>query len=230
MKKTLVLSLGGSLLYENGSLNARALREKARAVAAAAQRVSIAVVVGGGTKARTYAEAARAQRKSEFEADEAAIHATRENARAFAKALFETGGAHAVYVDDFHKAVELLRRGFTPVMGGQMPGLTTDACSVLLAELARASRVVNASNVDGVYNKDPKLKGARRFPRLTHEKLVALAAAQDARRAGQHFVFDLLACKLAARSRIRLDFVDGRDAAKLEAVLEGRKSGGTTVS
>ena len=229
MKKIVVLSLGGSLLYENGALSHAALREKARAVARAAQRVSIAVVVGGGAKARAYAEAARTQRKSEFEADEAAIRATRENARAFAKTLFETG-THAVYVEDFHKAADLLRRGFVPVMGGQMPGLTTDACAVLLAELTRASRVVNASNVDGVYNKDPKLKGARQFPRLTHEKLVQLAAAQDARRAGQHFVFDLLACKLAARSKIRIDFVDGRDAEQFELALEGKKSGGTVVN
>lgn len=185
--------------------------------------------MGGGAKARAYAQAARKQGKSEFEADEEAIQATRENARAFARALFENG-EHAVYCEEFHKAAELLRRGFIPVMGGQLPGLTTDACSVLLAELLRASRVVNASVVDGVYNKNPTLKGARRFPRLSHDKLVALAAAQDARKAGQHFVFDLLACKIAARSKVRLEFVDGRDAVLLEAVLEGKKRGGTIVS
>lgn len=228
-RRAVVLSLGGSLLYENGALSHAALKQKAGAVARAAERVSLAVVVGGGVKARAAANAARERGASEFEADEAAIAATRENARVFAKTLFQDFGVHAVYVDDFHKAADLLHRGFTPVMGGQLPGLTTDACSVLLAELTRASRVVNASVVDGVYNKDPKLKGARKFPRLTHEKLVALAAAQDARRAGQHFVFDLLACKIAARSRVRIDFVDGRDAAQFELALEGRKHKGTIV-
>jgi uridylate kinase len=229
-KPAIVLSLGGSLLYEGNALSQTALQEKASAVARASRRSAapLAVLVGGGTKARQRANDARSRGASEFEADEAAIAATRENARAFARALFERG-VHAVYCEDFHKAAELLQRGFVPVMGGQLPGLTTDACAVLLAELARAERVVNATNVSGVYNKDPKLKDARKFPRLSHEKLVALAAAQDAREPGQHFVFDLLACKLAARSKIRVDFVDGRDARNIEFALEGRKHGGTTV-
>ena len=185
--------------------------------------------MGGGAKSRAYAEDARQRGASEFEADEEAIRATRENARVFAKTLFELG-AHAVYCEDLHKAANLMQRGFIPVMGGQMPGLTTDACAVLLAELTRAVRVVNASNVDGVYDRDPKLKGARRFARLSHEKLVAIAAAQDARRAGQHFIFDLLACKIAARSKIRVEFVDGRDAERIELALEGKKHGGTIVA
>ncbi|MEM0475232.1 MAG: UMP kinase [Candidatus Norongarragalinales archaeon] len=228
LKKTVVLSLGGSLLYENGVYSENAAREKAIAVARASKKISLGIVVGGGAKARQKANDARSRGASEFEADEAAIIATRENARAFARALLEAG-VRAVYCEEFHKAADLLARGFTPVMGGQLPGLTTDSCAVLLAELTRAARVVNATNVDGVYNKNPELKGARRFARLSHEKLVALAAAQDARKPGQHFVFDVLACKLAARSKIRIDFVDGRNAKEFKLALEGGKHGGTIV-
>ena len=55
---------------------------------------------------------------------------------------------------------------------------------------------------------------------MTHEELIALAVKSDERRAGTNFVFDLIACKLAARSKIELRFVDGWDLVELKKALK----------
>jgi len=99
---------------------------------------------------------------------------------------------------------------------------------VLFAELLGAKRVVNVSNVDGVYTADPKKnKHARLIKRMTHGQLVALAVKSDSRKARENFVFDLVAAKLAARSKITVQFSSVKNLAK--ALLK-KSFGGTTVA
>lgn len=218
-----VLSLGGSLLYEKNRFNTTFVKKIGVLLA---KQKKLAVVVGGGVRARKAANAVRARGKTEFFADEAAIKATRWNARAIAKAI----GSRAVFARAFEDAVRAIASSKIPVMGGVLPGLTTDAVAVLLAERLSARRVINASDVDGVYSIDPKKSlRAKKFPRLTHKQLVALAVEQDSREAGANFIFDLVACKLAARSSIRLEFVNGRNLEELGHALKGVKHSGTIV-
>ncbi|OIO26836.1 hypothetical protein COX86_02010 [Candidatus Micrarchaeota archaeon CG_4_10_14_0_2_um_filter_60_11] len=213
-----VISLGGSLLYDDkGAVNRGYLKRIAPLLKGSA------IVVGGGSLARRYAERARAKTHSEFWADRAAIKATRENARLVARAC---GGK---YCKAFDAALAVWRRGGTPVMGGMIEGLTTDADAVLLAECLGEKRLVNASKVAGIYDRDPSKKGAKMFKKMTHAQLAAFAARFDERKARTNFPFDLVACKLAARSKIRVDFVDGRNPSRLRSVLAGRAAGGTVV-
>ena len=212
----LVVSFGGSLLYNGEKIN----REYVEAVAPLLK--GKAVVVGGGILAKKYAEKARKETKNEFFADRAAIRATRINAAVVAA---ELGEKVCLSFDD---AAFVASRGGTPVMGGMMEGLTTDSISVLLAERLGAKRVVNLSRVAGIYDRDPKEKGARLFKRLTHKQLIALANKFDERKARTNFPFDLIACKLAARSKIRVDFADGRELRNVRDALSGKKAG-TTV-
>ncbi|MBS3070278.1 hypothetical protein J4220_02105, partial [Candidatus Micrarchaeota archaeon] len=65
--------------------------------------------------------------------------------------------------------------------------------------------------------------------RLSHDALVGLAMRFDSRKARENFVFDVVACKLAARSKISLSFVSSNPV-ELEKALEGRKFSGTIVS
>jgi len=182
------------------------------------------VVVGGGILARRYADEARKKTGNEFWADRAAIRATRENARITAKAC---GGKYCETLDE---ALAARKRGLQPVMGGMLEGLTTDSDAVLLAECLGEKRLVNLSRVSGIYDCNPSKKGARLFKRMTHSQLVALASKFDERKARTNFPFDLVACKLAARSKIRIDFVDGRDLAEVRKALQGKPHLGTVVA
>ncbi|VVB68066.1 Uridylate kinase [Candidatus Norongarragalina meridionalis] len=209
----LVVSLGGSLLYEGEKINC------AYVAAIAPLLKGKAVVVGGGILARKYADKARKETKNEFFADRAAIRATRINAAIVAAELNER------VCTTFDDAALVASRGGTPVMGGMMEGLTTDSVSVLLAERLGAKSVLNLSKVAGIYDRDPSKKGARLLKKLTYPQLIALATKFDERKARTNFPFDLVACKLAARSKIRVDFADGRDLKGVRAALAGKTAG-----
>ena len=222
MQKT-VVSLGGSTLYSGKGLDQRFISRACKAFKEYASKGNqLVVVVGGGALARKTAYEARSQGLSDYYADKAAIEATRENADLVLLALGNAGAGVVTGVDE---ALPLLRAGKIVVSGGMHPGLTTDSVSVLFAEAIGADRVVNVSNVDGVYDSDPREnKRAKRFDEMTHEQLVALAVKSDDRKARANFVFDLVACKLAARSKVTCVFASKQ---KFESVENAQ---GTVVS
>lgn len=186
----------------------------------------LAIVVGGGSLAKKYCEQQRAKGVNDFFADRAAIRATVENAKTLAKAL----GAGAKVADSFDDAFLALKKGKIAVGHGLLEGITTDTVSVLLAERLNAARVVNVSKVEAVYDSDPaKNPNAKRFDSMTHAELVALATKQDARNARTNFPFDLIACKIAARSNIPVHFVDGRKLGEVERAVRGLAHKGTVV-
>ncbi|MBI4975444.1 UMP kinase, partial [Candidatus Peregrinibacteria bacterium] len=62
------------------------------------------------------------------------------------------------------------------VIGGTIPGITTDTDSVLLAEALKAQRLVNISNTDAIYDSNPKTNpNAKKFSSLGYEQLIDLA-------------------------------------------------------
>ncbi len=188
----------------------------------------VVVVVGGGKRASEYAQKARAATHSEFFADREAIKATRENAALLVKEIGKRAYPRVVMEPD--EAAEALEKNLVPVSGGFLEGITTDACSVIVAERVGASSVVNVSHAAGVYDKDPREhEDAKKFRTMTHNELSELAYRHDHRLARTNFVFDLVACKLAQRSNITVHFVSGTDLSQVEAAIFGKPHGGTVV-
>lgn len=222
-----VLSVGGSLLNP-GKPDLKFIRELALLIKRLRRRHVIAVVCGGGAPAREQASAVRKLGGSEFLADKTAILSTRSNALLLVAALGED--AHPFVAENFNQAALALNSGKVVVMGGTIPGITTDTDATLLAELIGARRIVNLSNTDGIYTADPKLdRSARKLSRMSFTQLVQLASQHDERMAGTRFIFDVIACKLIARSRIETHFVYGKNLADVERAVEGRRHSGTVV-
>jgi len=224
-----VLSIGGSSIIPDGKPDLAFLRALSALIKKS--KNSFGILCGGGTLARVYASAARELGASEYEADSIAIRSTRQNAALLLAALKSAGvDVHGRVIDDFELAKEPARENKAVVMGGTIPGITTDTDSVLLAEAVGAGRLVNVSNVDAIYDSDPrKNPNAKRYVKMGYEELIALASQSDKRMAGTNFVFDLLACKLIARSKIETHFVSYKKMDDLEAAIEGKKHGGTVV-
>lgn len=223
----IVLSLGGSLVNTEHGIDTGYL-ERIRGIIARDEN-SFGIVVGGGYGARKKARRLRERGAGEFECDEAAIRITWKNA----KAVIDTLGtaAHAKVIKDFYRARRLAKNNRIIVMGGTIPGITTDADSVLLAEAIGAKRLVNISNVDAIYDSDPNGNpAARKYAKLGYEELIGLVIKNDKRTAGTNFVFDLLACRLLARSKIEAHFVSGKNLHDVENAINGKPHGGTVVS
>lgn len=222
----IVLSVGGSLMCP-GEPNREFIKELSRLLEKVHKREQVAVVTGGGTPARAYAGAIRGLGGSEFIADKAAILSTRQNALLLIAGLGES--AWPSVPSDFEEAAAGFCSKKILVMGGTIPGITTDTDAALLAEMTGAKRIVNVSKADGIYTADPKKdKAARKIPSLGFAELLELASRSDRRVAGENFIFDLFACKIIARSRMETHFV-GPDMADVESAILGKKHAGTIV-
>jgi len=227
---TVVFSLGGSLVNP-GRPDREYVQKFAKLVLGGKRKFG--VVVGGGRNARIAADKVRAHGGSEYEADEAAIAWTKKNAKIAMRIINEVAGkeiACPIMPDTFSEARSLSKHYKIVVMGGTIPGITTDTDAVLLAECLRAKRVINLSNVNGVYSDNPKKNPkAKKFGRMSYMQMIRLAGANDTRAAGTHFVFDFVACKLIARSKIEAHFLDGRKFGEVRKAVEGKRHSGTVI-
>lgn len=222
-----VLSVGGSSVIPDLKADLGFVKSLAKIIKRSRSRFGI--ITGGGSVARLYANAARELGASEYEADNVAIMSTRQNAHLVIAGLLAEGvDVYRKVVVDFEEAKGLTNK--VVVMGGTIPGITTDTDSVLLAESVGATKLVNISNVDAIYDSDPrKNPKAKKYAKMSYDELIALAASSDKRKAGTNFVFDLLACKLISRSKIETHFVTAKNLKDVENAIEGKKHGGTVV-
>lgn len=212
------VSIGGSFLVKENGVDVKLVRELARVLERVAAKRRVFAVVGGGAVARTYIKGARELGVDEATLDEIGIAVTRINARVLIAALKD---AYHVPPHGFDEALLASRSHPVVVMGGTHPGHTTDAVTCMMGERAKARRIVIATNVDGVYDKDPnRHKDAKHLPRISGEELVRICTTPDAR-AGGAGVVDALGARLVARSGIETAVVLGTDLKALEAALAG---------
>lgn len=221
-----VLSVGGSCINPDGIPDIKFVTDLAKLLKKSPHNFGI--LTGGGKAARIYAEAARKLGASEFDADEVAILSTRQNAMLLLNAVKDI--AYPVILHDFNDARKAATLSRIVIMGGTIPGITTDTDAALFAEAIGAHRLVNISNVSGIYDRDPKKDPkAKKYDTMYFDELVAIASEADKRKAGTNFVFDILACKLVARSKIETHFVS-KDIEEIKKAINGRKHSGTVVT
>jgi uridylate kinase len=221
-----VVCIGGSVLAPD--LDPRRVEAHGEVIEGlAAEGCSVAAVVGGGGVARDYIGAARELGANEVQLDQIGIDVTRINARLLIAALGTD--ADPTVAQDYEDAGDALRRGDISVMGGVMPGQTTDAVAAALAEYAGADLLVYATSVDGVYSADPDTDAdAEKYDRLTPGELVDVIAPMS-RGAGASAPVDLLAAKLIERSGMRTIVLDGTDPERVGTAVRSGDHGGTDV-
>jgi uridylate kinase len=222
-----VLSVGGSVLVK-GDGDRAYLEGLASLLGRFGAEVPLLVTTGGGRTAREYIRLGRDLGLTEVELDEVGIEVTRLHARLLAARVGPPCPARPPTT--VSEAVHELRHASPVILGGTEPGHTTDGVAALLAVRVRASRLVNATNVDGVYERDPRQDpSARRVERMRWSEFRTMVHAGTSTEAGQNFLFDRLGADLLARAGIPLFVLDGRDLANLEIALRGGRFRGSRV-
>lgn len=224
----ITLGIGGSVLISESGPNTEIVARAVRAVKNLQQEGhQIFIVVGGGATARKYMEMGKKLDLKGAQLDELGILVTRLNAKFF---LFTMGESFDVEVPStIESAIDLSLRGKTPVMGGTVPGHTTDAVAAMLANASGSELLVFITNVDGVYTADPKrYPGAKKIPKLTTRELVT-RFARIRQRPGMNVIVDPIAAKLIDRYKIRTLILPASDLEKLHEIVRGAPHSGTTV-
>jgi len=222
-----VVSIGGSVLL-TGTGDSEYFEQLADLLRRLGAERPLVVTTGGGRTAREYIQLGRTLGLTEVELDEVGIEVTRLHARLLAGRVGPPAPSHPPTT--VPAVVEQLRTGSPVILGGTEPGHTTDGVAALVAVRIRAARVVNATDVDGVYERDPRTHPrARRIERLSWPEFRAMVHAGTSGEAGQNFLFDRLGADALARAGIPLLIVPGRDLENLEAAIAGRAFRGSQV-
>lgn len=218
-----VVNVGGSVLAP--SLESNRFDEYAKALSTLEGEVF--VVVGGGGAAREYIGVARGLGANEAVSDKIGIDVTRLNARLLISAM--GSDAYPEPPEDYQDAESAMALGRKVVMGGVAPGQSTDAVAAILAEYVDADRLVFATSVPGIFERDPKAhEGAELIEEMSPSELVELVMKMDIK-AGSKSPVDPLAAKIIERSRITTRVVGGEDPKRVVEAAEGDSTGGTVV-
>jgi len=229
-KKIIAISLGGSIIVPD-EIDWKFVKKFKKLIQKQIARgYKFILITGGGKLARRYQEASlKVSRKlTADDQDWLGIHATRMNGH-FIRTIFRSD-AHPVIntnpndLDNFYDFKENIL-----VAAGWRPGFSTDYDAVVLGKYFGVKKIINLSNIDYVYNKDPKkfpkAKKVEKFSWAEFRKLVG-----DKWNPGLNAPFDSIASKIADENGMEVAIMNGRDLKNLENYLNGKKFKGTTIS
>ena len=180
------------------------------------------IVAGGGKIARHYITHARSSGADESTLDELGIEISRLNAKLLIYALKQKAYSHPpTTLQEVRHAVD---SGLIVVTGGLHPGQSTNGTAALIAEKIKATEFLNATDVDGVYDKDPnKYKNAKKFKKMELKDLRKMLVHEDSV-AGGYDLMDIVALKIIERSKIKTRILKA-DLKTLEKVIKGSSAG-----
>ena len=219
----IVITIGGSIIIKDHDY--KKFEDYAKILKDINEEHEIFVVVGGGTTARDYIGIARDLGVSEAMCDDIGIEVTRLNAKLLIAALGDS--AYPVVPNNFREAMQFASSDRIVIMGGTEPAHSTDAVGSILAEFVGAELLINATSVDGLYNKDPnKYPDAEMFTEVKPSKMMELMSTKDIK-AGTYEFFDMTAIQIIKRSGIKTVILNGGDANNIKTAINGKI--GTTI-
>ncbi|MBM4241835.1 MAG: UMP kinase [Euryarchaeota archaeon] len=217
----IVVTIGGSILIKDHGHEK--FKDYAEVLKNLKAKNELFLVVGGGKTAREYIEIARNIGASESFCDDLGIDVTRLNAKLLIMAIGDA--AYPSVPLNFAEAMKFSTSGRIIVMGGTEPAHSTDAVGTILAEFVGADILINATSVDGLYDRDPeKFEDATIFREVRPTEMMEILSKKEIK-AGTYEFFDLTAIQMIKRSRIKTIIVNGNDPKNLIRVIKGEKIG-----
>lgn len=228
MAKRVLLKLSGEALAQEGSrgITPQSLKEIALEIKGAlAAKCQLGIVIGGGNIWRGARDGGIIDRVN---ADNMGMLATIINALALQSALEEikvqTRVMTAINVYQLaepfikRKAIRHLEKGRVVIFAGGTgnPFFTTDTAAALRASEIKADMILKATQVDGVYDCDPKKhKCAKRIHKISYGEAI---------KAGLQFM-DTAALALCMENKFKLCVFDLHKKGNIKKAIEGKDIG-----
>jgi len=199
-KRRVVIKLSGSIFNLTNATIKKSLTRYARMLLDISDKSQPVVVTGGGEIARHYINIARNLGSDEANLDIIGIEVSRLNAKLLIVALGEQ--AYSQVPKNLEDVAIAASSGKIVVAGGLHPGQSTNATSALIAETVKASMFLNATNVDGIYDSDPKTnRDAKLYKKITINECMEILGSESSM-AGTYELIDIVALKVIERSKI----------------------------
>ncbi|KKR35520.1 MAG: hypothetical protein UT67_C0001G0025 [Candidatus Magasanikbacteria bacterium GW2011_GWA2_40_10] len=214
-----IISLGGSIIIPQEGFNVEFLKKFRELIL---KRVKLGekfiLVIGGGSTCRKYQKAAKESADvSAVDLDWLGIYATHFNAR-FVGLLFSGWAEKELIINPTKK---IKSKKHILIAGGWKPGCSTDYDAVLLAKTYGAKELINLSNIDYIYESDPRVNhGAKKLETLDWRELRKIVG--DKWVPGANLPFDPKATKAGQKLGLTLKFARGTDLVCLENILYGK--------
>ncbi|RJU83362.1 MAG: UMP kinase [Candidatus Poseidoniales archaeon] len=230
--KNVVVAAGGSLLRPEIEERSSWLEDLAELVKEQiSSGIKLGIVVGGGSPARESIQLVEAIISDVLALDRIGISATRLNATII-KEVFQNSGINVSdeIPVDIAQAVIMMEKNDVVVMGGTLPGHTTDKVAIELAISTNSEKCIIATNVNKVYDKDPrKNKNAKSFDEMSIYELQEIVGPAKHAKAGASQVVDPIGVSLALESNLTLNILDGRNLKNIKNAIQGNVFEGTIV-
>jgi len=223
--QTTIISVGGSMIIPE-EINIDFLKElKQITLDHIKNNNRVILVCGGGKIARDYIEASRKLAKvSDINADLVGIAATKLNAE-LVRVIFEDTAYEKVV---FNPTKNIDTNKKIIIASGWEPGCSTDTDAVLLAKNFNANTIINMTNIDYVYNKDPKKhKDATPLKNISWEDFQKIVGEEWS--PGLNMPFDPIATKHAKELNLKVIILNGNNLEDLKNYLEQKEFKGTII-
>lgn len=224
-----ILSVGGSIIIPKTGFDVGFLKKfRALILSRVKKGDKFVLVVGGGATCRVYQNAlTEVVRLPNRELHWLGVYSTWFNAE-FVKLLF---AGKYVYKDVIKNPTDkLIINKPIIIAAGWKPGFSTDTDSILLAKQFGAKEVINLSNIDYVFDKDPnKFANAKKIEKINwkdfRKNIVGYKWLP-----GKNSPFDPIASGLAKKLGLKVIIMNGRNLTEVKNALEGKKFKGTLIA
>ncbi|MCX7996203.1 MAG: UMP kinase [Patescibacteria group bacterium] len=225
----IVISIGGSLIVPGENIDHNFLDKLNVFIREYVRRGKrFFLVAGGGKTSRKYQQAAKIalhNKISDADLDWLGIHATHLNGHLLRTIFSDI--AHPRIILDYDKKLE---RWKEPVVigAGWKPGWSTDYDAVMLARDYNANLIINLSNIDWVFDSDPRTNpNAKPIKKMTWEEMEKLVGTKWS--PGINTPFDPIAAQLAKKLDLTVIIANGKNFTNLQNILDGEAFKGTVI-
>lgn len=184
------------------------------------------IIVGGGKTCRRYQDAlSKTIQATTTDLDWIGIYSTHLNAQLI-RMSFGEYAAPEVVVDPS----VLVSFDYPVIIGaGWKPGWSTDYDAVMMAEQLKAKKIVNLSNIDYAYDKDPNIYSDAKKIRKVSWKEFRSVIPKEWTHSGLNSPFDPIASQKAESLGIEVAIMNGRNIENLKKYLDGEEFIGTVI-